>query len=166
MKFESKYKTFHSRKSIWKCLWNGGHFVQGRSVITLSPEQTWPMLGRRYFDMHFLEEWYSLLIQKWLWFVSVGPIDNMSTLFLVIYWCRQTADQCLKKVILAHEFTKNVNTTKNQHRDILWSTVWGLLFCTLCETGDVTEQSSCDIKTMFVEYCIWLFLISFIRWNW
>ena len=30
MKFESKYKTFHSSKCIWKChLRNGGHFVQG-----------------------------------------------------------------------------------------------------------------------------------------
>ena len=30
MKFESKYKTFHSWKCTWKCnLRNGGHFVQG-----------------------------------------------------------------------------------------------------------------------------------------
>ena len=30
VKFESKYKTFHSWKCTWKCrLWNGGHFVQG-----------------------------------------------------------------------------------------------------------------------------------------
>ena len=29
--FQSKYKTFHSRKCIWKCrLRNGGHFVQGK----------------------------------------------------------------------------------------------------------------------------------------
>ena len=31
MKFESKYKIFHSRKCIWKCrLRYGGHFVQGK----------------------------------------------------------------------------------------------------------------------------------------
>ena len=30
VKFESKYKTFHSRKYIWKCrVRNIGHFVQG-----------------------------------------------------------------------------------------------------------------------------------------
>ena len=30
VKFESKYKIFHSRKCIRMCrLWNGGHFVQG-----------------------------------------------------------------------------------------------------------------------------------------
>ena len=30
MKFESKYRTSHSWKCIWKCrLWNGSHFVQG-----------------------------------------------------------------------------------------------------------------------------------------
>ena len=30
VKFQSKYKTFHSRKYIWKyCLRNGGHFVLG-----------------------------------------------------------------------------------------------------------------------------------------
>ena len=30
VKLRSKYKTFHSRKCIWKYhLWNGGHFVQG-----------------------------------------------------------------------------------------------------------------------------------------
>ena len=30
MKFESKHKTFHSRKCIWKCyLRNGDHFVEG-----------------------------------------------------------------------------------------------------------------------------------------
>ena len=30
VKFESKYKTFHSRKCVWKGrLRNGGHFVQG-----------------------------------------------------------------------------------------------------------------------------------------
>ena len=35
VKFESKYKTFHSRKCIWKCCrWNGGHFVQGGDELT------------------------------------------------------------------------------------------------------------------------------------
>ena len=30
MKFESKYKTFHSWKCTWRyCLWNGSHFFQG-----------------------------------------------------------------------------------------------------------------------------------------
>ena len=30
MKFESKYKTFHSRKCLWKIhLWNGVHVLQG-----------------------------------------------------------------------------------------------------------------------------------------
>ena len=33
VKFWSKYKTFHSRKHIWKYwLWNGEHFVPGRCV--------------------------------------------------------------------------------------------------------------------------------------
>ena len=30
VKFQSKYKTYHSRKCVWKCLGNGGHFVQER----------------------------------------------------------------------------------------------------------------------------------------
>ena len=31
MKFKSKWKTFHSRKCIWKCrLWIGGYFVKRR----------------------------------------------------------------------------------------------------------------------------------------
>ena len=30
VEFQSKCRTFHSRKCIWKCrLWNGGYFVQG-----------------------------------------------------------------------------------------------------------------------------------------
>ena len=33
MKFQSKYKTFHSRKCILKCrLQNGGHLIQGGRV--------------------------------------------------------------------------------------------------------------------------------------
>ena len=36
VKFESKCKTFHSRKCIWKCrLRNGGHFVRGWGWIKL-----------------------------------------------------------------------------------------------------------------------------------
>ena len=44
VKFESRYKTFHSWKCAWKCrLWNGGHFVQ--------EEMSWHVL---------LSQWYSL----------------------------------------------------------------------------------------------------------
>ena len=33
VKFESKYKIFHSYKFIWKCrLQNGGHFVRWKSI--------------------------------------------------------------------------------------------------------------------------------------
>ena len=34
VKFESQYKTFHSRKCTWKCrLRNGGHIVRGDELI-------------------------------------------------------------------------------------------------------------------------------------
>ena len=48
VKFESKYKTFHWRKCIWKCLRNSSNFVQGEmsEVSGHWPEWGWPNRGR------------------------------------------------------------------------------------------------------------------------
>ena len=59
-KILSKYKTFHSRKYIWKyCLWNGGHFVQGRLInfgaILLSLTRA---------DFRFLPSQWEMLLQS------------------------------------------------------------------------------------------------------
>ena len=46
MKFQSKYKTFHSRKCIWKYrLRNGGHFVQAINLVPISMVYIIPLLG-------------------------------------------------------------------------------------------------------------------------
>ena len=49
MKFESKYKSFHSWNCMWKCrLRNGGHFVQGRwvnNVVSTVPADGLAVLG-------------------------------------------------------------------------------------------------------------------------
>ena len=63
VKFESKYKTFHSRKCIWTCrLRNGGHFVP--ASMRWSPPHEWnhttasmarwvgmPLKSKRYFRL-------------------------------------------------------------------------------------------------------------------
>ena len=42
VKFESKYKIFHTRKCIWKCRpRNGGHFVQGGGVKCANTPVRW-----------------------------------------------------------------------------------------------------------------------------
>ena len=58
MKFESKYKTFHSQKCIWKYhLRNGSHFVWGRWVNAYtSPSLT--EINHLYRNQHIREHYF------------------------------------------------------------------------------------------------------------
>ena len=84
VKFESKYKTFHSRKCIWKDhLRNGGHFVK-RCV-------SWTQFHFSIFDIeHILQRSQSSSPIYWLvnWvFSSTGILFPVTTrAVLILFW--------------------------------------------------------------------------------
>ena len=95
MEFKSKYKTFHSRKCIWKYrLQNGGHFVQGGDELInmyrqpKKEKQHWPLSCNNiliYLTSYFEKQWNvigTLQQQKKLWkmssfAVSTVPADGL-----------------------------------------------------------------------------------------
>ena len=86
VKYLSKYKTFHSRKCIWKCrLWNGGYFAQGSWVELPSKAHPSDKYG-----------WQLLINVRWPW------RD-------IITWCFQLHEKiltCAKKILCLciHEY--------------------------------------------------------------
>ena len=95
VKFNSKFKHFHSRKCIWKCcLENGGHFV---SVSMCQPHQAsepgtkWLPFYRHqyifYIYITFLSFLYIYLIQSSLNYAPKGLIDNLLSLVQVMTLC-------------------------------------------------------------------------------
>ena len=97
MKFESKYKTSHSWKCIWKChMRNDGHFVRGdevkrlrqqhNGVVTAGPKQWGRGLkyGARYKSWQKVVNGASPSTTHALYAVWL-PIDNNSSLNIYIY---------------------------------------------------------------------------------
>ena len=76
--FESKFKAFHSWKSIWICrLRNGGHFVQGGGGgVSLTTTKLWV--------------WVNNYIQLTQWDVHAWPYMNVNgKLSWGSYWCNR-----------------------------------------------------------------------------
>ena len=71
VKLQSKYKTLHSRKCIWKHrLWNGGHLVQGRWVNRVIFKFCVTNLFLGIWTQHWNEKreflWHPHPLSKWL----------------------------------------------------------------------------------------------------
>ena len=115
MKFASKYTTFHSWKCIWKyCLWNGGHFVQGRWVNTLRPRQNGRHFADDTFKRIYLNETFTIAIKISLTFVPKGTINNIPALVQIMAW-RRSGDKPLSEPMMVRLLTNICVTRPRQH---------------------------------------------------
>ena len=102
--FNQSRKFFHSRKSIWNyCLWNDGHFVQGRWVKGWTNVQ------------HFKS--YNIYIKISLKFILSGPAENKSTLVLVMAR-HSTSDKSLPELTTRPQWVNVIMICQ-----LIWSTL-------------------------------------------